>query len=82
MPHTPTKRVGVISHTAILHRAPPSVTLREPNREGAAHKQRLSAEKDKSFTQRHLEAKMKINIAWYIIGGIIAIISGVWALTK
>lgn len=60
----------------------PYKRLGEALAQGAAHKQRLSAEKDKSFTQRRLEAKMKINIAWYIIGGIIAIISGVWALTK
>lgn len=60
----------------------PYKRLGEALAQGAAHKQRLSAERDKSIGQRRLEAKMKINIAWYIIGGIIAIISGVWALTK
>ncbi len=34
------------------------------------------------MAQRRLEAKMKINIAWYIIGGAGAITFGMWALMK
>lgn len=60
----------------------PYKRLGEALAQSAAHKQRLSAERDKSFTQRRLEARMKINIAWYIIGGACAIVFGLWALMK
>lgn len=60
----------------------PYKRLGEALAQGAAHKQRLSAEKGKSFAQRRLEAKMKFGVAWYIIGGVLALAFGLWALMR